>query len=144
MILDDVLERGLAEAADDYDIPSGALERVREQLAPSVTEPRKGDVRRPSRLGWRPSGNGWMGMVAAAVIVLIAVPIAIGGSGGNDGESAGSTAAPPASKTASGGGSAGGSSANGLGNGPLTAAPSTAQRVPGSVLDSGTTASGTG
>jgi hypothetical protein len=144
MILDDVVERGLTDVADVYDIPSGALERVREQLAPPVSEPRTGDVRRPSRLGWRPSGNAWMGMVAAAVIVLIAVPIAIGGSGSNGGESAGSTAVLPASKPASGGGSAGGSSAHGRGNGPLTAAPSTAQRVPRSVLDSGTTAGGTG
>src|SRR3954453_3531029 len=100
MILDDVLQRGLAEAADDYDIPSGGLERVREQLAPPVTEPRSGDVRRRPR-GWRPSGNAWMGMGAAAVIVLIAVPIAIGGSDGSGGgDSAGSTAALPTSKTA--------------------------------------------
>src|SRR4051812_50123520 len=106
MMLDDVLERGLTEAADDYDIPSGALQRVREQLAPPVTEPRSGDVRRRPR-GWRPSGNAWMGMVAAAVIVLIAVPIAIGGSGSDGsggGDSAGSAAVLPTSKTASGGG----------------------------------------
>src|SRR3954453_15127447 len=118
MILDDVLERGLTDAADDYDIPSGALERVRQQLDPSVTEPPKGGVRRQSRLGWRPSGNAWMGMVAAAVIVLIAVPIAIGGSGSSGREdSAGSTAVSPARKTApqalpeAAGGSVGGSAA---------------------------------
>src|SRR5437764_308898 len=124
MMLDDVLERGLTDAADDYDIPSGALERVREQLAPPATEPRTGDLRRPSRLGWRPSGNAWMGMAAAAVIVLIAVPIAIGGSGSNGssngGESAGSAAVLPASKPASGGGSADGGTVTSNGaNGPV-------------------------
>src|SRR3954451_1500621 len=148
MILDDVLERGLTDAADDYDIPSGALERVREQLAPPVTEPPTGDVRRPSRLGWRPSGNAWMGMVAPAVIVLIAVPIAIGGSGSNGDESA-STALLPASKPASGGGSAGGSTgtpkdANGPLADPLKRAQSAVHGTSGSVFGESPTAGGTG
>src|SRR4051794_19773861 len=109
MTLDEVLERGLTAAAEDYEVPAGAADRIREQLAPATTNERVGDVRRRPRLGWRPSGNAWMGIAAAAVIVLIAVPIAIGGSGGSEGGSGGETAASsgvtPASKFA--GGSAG-------------------------------------
>jgi uncharacterized protein DUF4349 len=99
MTLDEVLERGLTAAAEDYEVPSGAVERVREQLAPTAPEERTGDVRRRSRLGWRPSGNAWMGIAAAAVIVLIAVPIAIGGNGGG-GEEAGSSSAGSGGTTA--------------------------------------------
>src|SRR4051794_37122476 len=117
MTLDEVLERGLTAAAEDYEVPAGAVDRIREQLAPATTDERVGDVRRRPRLGRRPSGNAWLGIAAAAVIVLIAVPIAIGGSGGSGGGSGGETAASsgvtPTGKFA--GGSAGGSTGAGAG-----------------------------
>jgi hypothetical protein len=83
MTFDDVLERGLAAAAEDYDVPAGGIDRVREQLAPAVEQSVDGDVRR--RLPWhrRPSGGAWLGIAAALIVVLIAVPIAIGGGGGS-------------------------------------------------------------
>ena len=84
MNLDDVLERGLAGAAEDYDVPAGGVDRIREQLAPSTTERSEDVVRRRSLRGWRPSGNGWLGIAAALILILIAVPSAIGGSGNNN------------------------------------------------------------
>lgn len=99
MSLDEMLERGLAGAAADYDVPADGIDRLREQLAPSMPERRESAVRRPSLRGRRPSGHAWMGIAAALVIVLIGVPIAVGGSGagpgrsssaGGGGESAGS------------------------------------------------------
>ncbi|HET6817983.1 MAG TPA: DUF4349 domain-containing protein [Mycobacteriales bacterium] len=81
MSLDDVLERGLAGAAADYDVPANGIDRLREQLAPSL--PKQDVVRRRSLRGWRPSGNAWLGIAAAMIVVLIAVPIAIGGGAGS-------------------------------------------------------------
>lgn len=81
MNLDEVIERGLTAAAEDYDVPAGGVDRIREQLAPSPGEQPEGVVRRRSLRGWRPSGNAWLGIAAALILLLIAVPIAIGGSG---------------------------------------------------------------
>src|SRR3954447_15381771 len=154
MTLDEGLERGLTAAAEDYEVPAGAVDRIRQQLAPATTDERVGDVRRRPRLGWRPSGNAWMGIAAAAVIALIAVPIAIGGSGGSEGGSGGETAASsgvtPASKFA--GGSAGGSTSADAGvtddQGRLAqgatrfSIPEPAQAAPETVPGSGTTTAG--
>ena len=93
MNLDDVLERGLAAAAEDYDVPAGGIDRVREQLAPTATSSTDDGVRRRSPWRWRPSGNAWLGIAAALIVVLIAVPIAIGGSGGGGSEGGGGRAA---------------------------------------------------
>jgi hypothetical protein len=148
MTLDELLERGLTAAADDYDVPSGAVDRIREQLAPTVAEVRTGDVRRLAQRRWRPSGNAWMGIAAAAVIVLIAVPIAIGGNGGSEGGSggpaAGSSAVAPASKPA-GGTTALTLEQRRLAHAPVAApVPAPAQGAPGAVADSGTAAGGSG
>jgi hypothetical protein len=159
MTLDEVLERGLTAAAEDYEVPAGAVDRIRDQLAPATTDERVGDVRRRPRLGWRPSGNAWIGIAAAAVIVLIAVPIAIGGSGGSEGgsgggETAASSGVPPASKSA--GGSAGGSTGAAgvtndqgrLANGatrfsiPEPAQPAPAHGATGGFVGSGSTTAG--
>jgi hypothetical protein len=108
MIGEDVLERGLAAAGDEYDVPEGGLDRVRGLLAPSVQgasggpEPRAHPVRRPS------SRQGGLAMAAAAVVALIALPIAFGGTSGDEA----------------------GSADHALSNGP-TAAP--AERLPGAV-----------
>jgi Domain of unknown function (DUF4349) len=90
MNLDDVLERGLAAAAEDYDVPAGGIDRVREQLAPTTAEATGDGARRRSPWHWPPSspssGHAWLGIAAAVVLLLIAVPIAIGGHGSGSGE----------------------------------------------------------
>jgi hypothetical protein len=83
MRLDDVLERGLASAAEDYDVPADAVDRLRQQLAPAETAV-DDQVRHPSRRAWRLNGHQWMGVAAALLVVLIVVPFAVGGSGGSD------------------------------------------------------------
>jgi hypothetical protein len=85
MIAEDLLERGLANAAEEYDVPDAGLEQLRELLAPRVVEDE--DRRRPLQAvrTWRPSRRNGLLAFAAAIIALIAVPIAIGGGGNNDG-----------------------------------------------------------
>jgi hypothetical protein len=102
MNLDDVLERGLAAAADDYDVPAGGIDRVREQLAPSPAKSTDDGAPRRAPWHWRPSGHAWLGIAAALIIVLIAVPIAIGGNGGGSGEEGGGSAVATSAKAPSG------------------------------------------
>ena len=108
MTLDEMLERGLNAAADDYDVPAGAVDRVRDQLAPAESADPK-QVGRPSKLAWRLSGHNWMGIAAALILVLIVVPFALGGSGGGGdqgGSGGASTSAGAPSGELSGGGTA--------------------------------------
>ena len=83
MIAEDVLERGLAAAAGDYDVSPGAVEQLRELIAPRSAGADGGGAG-PGRFAgfrqWRPSGRQWLAVAAAAVVALVAVPIAIGGS----------------------------------------------------------------
>ena len=77
MITEDVLERGLAAAGEEYDVPEGGLDRVRGLLAPSVAEE---DAEEPRRIGLhRPGRRGWIAIAAAGVALLIAIPLAGGG-----------------------------------------------------------------
>ena len=94
MNLEELLERGLAAAADDYDVPAGGIDRVREQLAPATAESDE-DVVRRRPWHWRPTGHAWLGIAAALIVLLIAVPLAIGGSGSGQGESASLGSAAP-------------------------------------------------
>lgn len=89
MIAEDVLERGLADLADQYDVPEGAADRIRDQLVPmaDVGDEPSWRARLP-----RPTKNGWMVMAAASIVVLIIVAFAVGGSNGN-GNQGGATAA---------------------------------------------------
>jgi hypothetical protein len=145
MTLDEVLQRGLTAAAEDYDVPAGAVDRVREQLAPMEMEKQTG---RPSGPTWRLSGHKWMGIAAAVVMVLIAVPIAIGGNGGSEGGSGGGETAassgvvPPASKSAVGGSTAVTDQQRRLAHGPVGAP--LASPAPGAVTGGSTTAGGGG
>jgi len=136
MILDDVLERGLATAAEDYDVPAGAVDRLREQLAPAEADAAVDkQIGRPSKLAWRLSGHNWMGIAAAIVVVLIVVPFAIGGSGGGDqGGSGGaaSRASLPASGEVAGGAvgtSTSGQKAAGVPHGAPAFAPDTSRQA---------------
>ena len=74
MISEDLLERGLAAAADPYDVPPAAMAEVRAQLAPPA-----------ERRGFRPrlSRRGWLFSAAAALLGLVIIAIALGGGGGN-------------------------------------------------------------
>lgn len=73
MIAEDLLERGLAEAAGDYDVPAGAVDRIREQLAPSVAA-------EPHRWPPRPSRRAWVIIAGAAAVILVVLPFALGGT----------------------------------------------------------------
>jgi hypothetical protein len=104
MIAEELLERGLANAAEDYDVPDGGVERLRELLAPRVAEDEQRRHTLQSVTSWRPGRRGGLLAFAAALILLIAVPIAIGGKGGGGGaEGGGGTAASPASAPVVGG-----------------------------------------
>lgn len=85
MIAEDVLERGLAAAAEDYEVPAGAVDRLRAELAPQVAaeRPAGGNPRGP-----RVVRRGWYAVAAGAAAGLIALPLAIGGSGGDQAGSA--------------------------------------------------------
>lgn len=84
MIAEDVLERGLAAAAEDYEVPAGGIDRLRAELAPRVaTSPSGGEPRGP-----RVTRRAWYAVAAAAAAALIALPLAVGGSGGDQAGSA--------------------------------------------------------
>ena len=105
MITEELLERGLAEAANEYDVPAGAVDRIREQLAPTV------DADEQSWRHWRihrPPRNVLMGLGAASIVLLIVVAIAVGGGGSHRPEDASSGAVTPfaTSESGSGGGAA--------------------------------------
>jgi hypothetical protein len=86
MITDELLERGLAGAADQYDVPAGAIDRLRAELEPESPVER--------RRGLHMTPRTWLLSSAAALIVLIIVAVAIGGGNGssNTNESAGGSA----------------------------------------------------
>jgi hypothetical protein len=78
MIAEDLLERGLGAAAEEYDVPDTGIDRLRELLAPAVDD---APATTPAWRTWRPSRNAWMATAAAAAVGLVAVSIAIGGNG---------------------------------------------------------------
>ncbi|HEX4654904.1 MAG TPA: DUF4349 domain-containing protein [Mycobacteriales bacterium] len=78
MIAEDLLERGLADLANDYDVPDGAVDRVREQLAPSVEDDVTAGPR--TRRLYRPTTRGWLVMAAAALVIIVIASFAVGGS----------------------------------------------------------------
>lgn len=108
MIAEDVLERGLADLADQYDVPEGAADRIRDQLVPmaDVGDEPSWRARLP-----RPTKNGWMVMAAASIVVLIIVAFAVGGSNGNGSRGGTSVArdvaAPTENSSSVGGGTSG-------------------------------------
>ena len=86
MITEELLERGLAEAANEYDVPADAVDRIRDQLAPAV------DADEQSWRHWRihrPPRNVLMGLGAASIVLLIVVAIAVGGGGSHGSGDAG-------------------------------------------------------
>lgn len=93
MITDELLERGLAGAADQYDVPAGATDRLRAELEPELEVHRR-------RLQLTP--KAWLLSSAAALIVLIIVAVAIGGGNGSSSsnETAGGAAVTDTARTA--------------------------------------------
>src|SRR4051812_30493172 len=120
MIAEDLLERGLADAAREYDVPADAVDRLREHIAPQIDD--ADGARSPrSWMSWRPGPRGWLALAAAAIVLLIAVPIALGGGTSTNHHT---TVASPAGAdvgraAVSGGGSRAGEAAR-----PVLAAPS--------------------
>ena len=78
MIAEDLLERGLAGIASDYDVPEGAVDRISEQLAPMVEDDDSPSWRDHMR---RPSMRGWMMLAAAAIVIIVIASFAVGGGG---------------------------------------------------------------
>jgi hypothetical protein len=122
MISEDLLERGLTNAADSYELPPESLEELHDLLTP----------RQRRRLP-RPhlSRRGWLVTTAAAMVALIVVAVALGSSGSKSPERF-ATSAPATSNGSSAGVSgsgavgSGGTAAAGVGRivgGPVAAAP---------------------
>src|SRR4051812_15112242 len=80
MIAEDLLERGLLDAASEYDVPSEAPAHIREQLMSSAEDNGDGARRRQMH---RPSPRGWLVMAAAALVVIVIASFAVGGGGGS-------------------------------------------------------------
>jgi len=113
MIAEDVLERGLHAAAAGYDVPEGAVDRLREKLAPRETSSVLDGPRRLVR-----SRRAWLVASAAGLVVLLVVAIAIGGGSGSPSsrsETLSPASAPkaPATSENSNGSAAAGSTADG-------------------------------
>jgi hypothetical protein len=86
VISDEVLERGLAAAAAEFDVPDGAVDRLRAQLGPAPADVPDALPRRLVR-----SRRAWLVTTAAAGVALVVAAFAIGGGSPNrGGESSGS------------------------------------------------------
>lgn len=83
MITDELLERGLGEIADGYDVPPHAIDDILDQLRPAEDIVPADDVLTTQR-HWPPSRRTWLVSSAAALVVLIVVAFAVGGRGGAD------------------------------------------------------------
>jgi len=81
MITDELLERGLGEIGDGYDVPSHAIDDILDQLRPAEDIVPDDDLV-PAPRHWPPSRRTWLLSTAAALVVLIAVAFAVGGGGG--------------------------------------------------------------
>jgi len=86
VIGEEVLERGLRTAADDYDVPAAAVDAIRAELTAmtAASEGAAGGARRLRPRGPR-SWKGWTAALAAAAGLIVGVPLALGGSGGSGG-----------------------------------------------------------
>jgi len=138
MIAEDLLERGLNTAAESYAVPEGAVDRLREQLAPAVADDEK-PAWRTTPMRWRPSGRGWLAISAAAVVVLIVASFIVGGTNNPSTRSNIETAAPnSAGRTALSGANTGGPSGS-VQHGPASSRLRSAQTLPApAVAGSGT------
>lgn len=88
MIAEDLLERGLVDVANEYDVPDGAVDRIRDQLVPMAEVDESPTWRRHVH---SPTPRGWLVMAAAALVVIVIASFAVGGGGtSNNVETAGS------------------------------------------------------
>jgi hypothetical protein len=100
MIAEDLLERGLADLANEYDVREGATDHIRDQLAPMAVD---NDPTWQTRLH-RPTTRGWLVMAAAAIVIVVIASFAVGGGGGNgNGATPSAVNAEPAVGAAGGG-----------------------------------------
>ena len=79
MIAEDLLERGLAGIASEYDVPVDGVEEIRELLAPSVAD--NDDAPTWRDRVHRPGPRGWMMLAAAAIVIIVIASFAVGGGG---------------------------------------------------------------
>ncbi|MDQ1703923.1 MAG: hypothetical protein QOF18_289, partial [Frankiaceae bacterium] len=105
MITDEMLERGLAAAAEDFEVPTGAVDRLREHIAPSAEPAARMRLRRPSR-------RAWIAIAATAAVVLVVLPFALGGGSSPANRLTTRPNAVGAPPSATGGNSAGSTSAH--------------------------------
>jgi len=81
MIAEDLLERGLAGLATEYDVPVDGADRIAELLTPSVDEVEAMDNK------WRlhrPTTRGWLILAAAGLVIIVIVSFAVGGGNPNN------------------------------------------------------------
>lgn len=94
MITDELLERGLGDIADGYDVPPRAVDEILDQLRPAQDVAAEEPYAVPAQRRWPPSRHTWLLSSAAALVLLIVVAFAVGGGGRTDGgQSAGGKAA---------------------------------------------------
>jgi hypothetical protein len=81
MMTDELLERGLGDIADQYDVPAHAIDDILDQLRPAVAV--EDEAVAPAHRRWPPARKTWLLSSAAAVLVLVVVAFAAGGGGGS-------------------------------------------------------------
>jgi hypothetical protein len=139
MIAEDLLERGLAGLASEYDVPAEGADRIAELLTPSVEDVEEMDSK------WRlhrPTTRGWLILAAAGLVIIVVASFAVGGGNPNN------HITTQAGSSNDSGGAAGGSgapSAHGLTEGARKDAPSgAAVAAPPATSAGSTTATGSG
>jgi len=91
MISADLLETGLRTAAEDYDLPAGGVEAIRARAGAMDDKRLTARLRRELAGVPRPrSAGAWTALVAAALVLLIGLPLAVGTLASSPTESAGS------------------------------------------------------
>jgi hypothetical protein len=81
MIAEDLLERGLAGLANEYDVPVDGPDRIAELLTPSAEEVEDMDSK------WRlhrPTTRGWLILAAAGLVIIVIASFAVGGGNPNN------------------------------------------------------------
>jgi hypothetical protein len=137
VITDEMLERGLAAAAEDFEVPTGAVDRLREHIAPSAAAESR------LRLG-RPSRRAWIAIAATAAVVLIVLPFALGGGSSPANRLTTRPNAVGAPPSATGGNAAGEKSAQGAVAAPAHVPARLANSVPGSLTNGAVGSAGSG
>ena len=68
----------MADVANEYDVPDGAVDRIRDQLLPLAEVDESPTWRRHLH---SPTPRGWLVMAAAALVIIVIASFAVGGGG---------------------------------------------------------------